>query len=225
MHCPAMRRENCINHLIHATLYGILDTGYVKESELEKVASELLKGGVDVLQFRAKGLDSASVIGLLEDTCILEQCHQHAVPLIINDFPDAALALGADGVHLGQDDGSLADARAVVGDALLIGRSTHSPQQARAAHAEGFDYIGYGPLFPTPTKQGRLGIGLETIRSVQHDVGASIPMFCIGGIKPDNLDLVISSGARRVVIVSSLLQSENITAITRNVLEQLQLTL
>jgi len=121
-----------------------------------------------------------------------------------------------DGVHIGQDDGSLADARAVVGDSLIVGRSTHSPAQARAAYQEGFDYIGFGPLFPTPTKKGRPGIGLENIPSVQQEVGAHIPVFCIGGIKPENLPLVLASGARRVVIVSSLLQSENISQTTRS---------
>ena len=216
-----MSRENLIRCLHRAQLYGILDLGYVQETALGKVAILLLKGGVGVLQFRAKGYDSEGVIELLKKTDILSQCHAYGVPLIINDFPDAAVALGADGLHIGQDDGSLAAARSVVGDDLLVGRSTHSPQQARAARNEGFDYIGFGPLFPTPTKQGRPGIGLENIKEVQEDVGSEIPMFCIGGIKPENLTQVLEAGARRVVIVSSLLQAPNITALTARLKAQI----
>ena len=87
---------------------------------------------------------------------------------------------------------------------------------------EGFDYIGFGPLFPTPTKAGRPGIGLNDVARVEKDVGDHIPVFCIGGIKPENLELVLASGARRVVIVSALLQAADIAQSTRNVLTMLQ---
>jgi len=144
------------------------------------------------------------------------------VPFIINDFPDVALAVGADGVHIGQDDGSLGDVRSMVGDEMIVGRSTHSVAQAQAALAEGFDYIGFGPLFPTPTKEGRPGIGLDNIRIVQESVGEEIPVFCIGGIVPDNLELVLASGAQRVVIVSALLRAADIKTATQNVIAQLR---
>lgn len=104
---------------------------------------------------------------------------------------------------------------------MIVGRSTHSPEQARAALAEGFDYIGFGPLFPTPTKKGRPGIGLESIAEVENDVGNEIPVFCIGGIKRDNLELVLASGARRVVIVSALLQAESIPDAASDVIRYL----
>ena len=125
-----------------------------------------------------------------------------------------AAELDADGVHIGQDDGSLEDARAIVGPGKLIGRSTHSLDQARAALAEGFDYIGFGPLFPTPTKLGRPGIGLENIAAMERDVGSKIPAFCIGGIKRSNLPEVLAAGARRVVIVSDLLTAEDVSGAT-----------
>jgi len=206
-----------------ARLYGILDAGYVAEPEMESVAKELLAGGVGCLQLRAKGYDEAGVLRLLKEVTpnLLAMCREAGVPLIINDFARVAAEVGADGVHIGQDDGSLVDARAIVGDAMIVGRSTHSPEQAFAARDEGFDYIGFGPLFPTPTKKGRPGIGMENIAMVQKEVGERIPVFCIGGIKPENLSEVMDAGARRVVIVSSILQASNITDATRSVVNTL----
>lgn len=198
--------------------------GYVAVEGMEQVAEQLLQGGVGVLQLRAKGYDAAGVMRLLEGpaTGLVGLCRAYAVPLVINDFPEVAMAVGADGVHIGQDDGSLAEVRRVVGETMIVGRSTHSPEQAKAALEEGFDYIGFGPLFPTPTKKGRPGIGLENVSAVENEVGSRVPVFCIGGIKPDNLELVLASGARRVVIVSALLQADDISAATREVVTRLK---
>jgi thiamine-phosphate pyrophosphorylase len=135
--------------------------------------------------------------------------------MILNDFPEIAAEVGADGVHLGQDDGPIQCARDLLGPDRPVGRSTHSLDQARAALAEGADYIGFGPLFPTPTKLGRPGIGLADIATMERDVGSRIPAFCIGGIRRDNLDLVLQHGARRVVIVSDLLTAPDTAAATR----------
>ncbi len=193
-------------------LYCILDLGYVHEAEAERVAAELLAGGADLLQLRAKG----HALSLIESVArrVLPLCRAAGVPFILNDHPALAAALGADGVHLGQDDGSLTDARTLTGKNMLIGRSTHSLAQARAALAEGFDYIGFGPLFPTPTKAGRPAIGLADIAAMERDVGAHIPAFCIGGIHPGNLAQVLAAGARRIVMVSALLQAADIQAVT-----------
>ena len=198
------------------TLYGILDLGYVAELEAERVAAALLAGGVSLLQLRAKGKDLA----LIEDIArrVLPLCRAAKIPFILNDHPALAASVDADGLHLGQDDGSLAAARAVVGTTMMIGRSTHSLAQARAALAEGFDYIGFGPLFPTPTKAGRPAIGLTDIAAMEREVGSHIPAFCIGGIHPGNLREVIAAGARRVVIVSALLKAPDIAAATRDVI-------
>ena len=206
-----------------ARLYGILDMGYVGKGAMEEVARELLEGGVGILQLRAKGYGADDVKRLFSDHApgLVGLCNSYGVPLVINDFPEVAVAVGADGVHVGQGDGSLVDVRAVVGDAMIVGRSTHSLEQAREALREGFDYIGYGPLFLTPTKEGRPCIGLEDVMEVEEEVGSHIPVFCIGGIKPENLKLVLASGARRVVIVSALLRAENVSKATRSVLEAL----
>ena len=136
--------------------------------------------------------------------------------------PGEGILLGAQGAHVGQDDFSVADARWRAGRALagevtlpIIGKSTHSLAQAMAAETEGADYIGFGPLFATPTKPGRPAIGLDEIRKAHER--ARIPIFCIGGIKLENLEAVIAAGARRVVIVSGLLQAADLAGYARRV--------
>ena len=197
----------------HARLYAILDLGYVSAENAAATARLLLDGGADILQLRAKSHEPATIRRVAED--LLPLCRSAGVPFILNDFPDLAADLGADGVHIGQDDGSLAATRKILGPGRIIGRSTHALAQARAALEEGFDYIGFGPLFPTPTKLGRPGIGLQDIAEMEHEVGMKIPAFCIGGIKRANLPDVISSGARRVAIVSDLLTAPDVSAATR----------
>lgn len=194
-------------------LYCILDLGYVAEADAAAVTASLLAGGADLLQLRAKRHDPATIRRVAET--LLPLCRAAGVPFILNDHPALAAEIGADGVHIGQDDGPLAAARVVMGPDKIIGRSTHSLDQARAALAEGFDYIGFGPLFPTPTKAGRPAIGLDDIASMEREVGARIPAFCIGGIKRANLAAVRAAGARRVVIVSELLQATDVQAATR----------
>jgi thiamine-phosphate pyrophosphorylase len=195
-----------------ATLYAILDLGYVCEAKAVDTARHLLGGGADLLQLRAKGYDGETIRRVAE--ALIPICRDAGVPFILNDYPVLAAELDADGVHIGQDDGPLADARAIMGAGKLIGRSTHSLEQAREALAEGFDYIGFGPLFPTPTKAGRPAIGLQDIATMEREVGSRLPAFCIGGIKQDNLSAVLAAGARRVVIVSDLLMAADIKAAT-----------
>ncbi len=211
-----------------ALLYGILDLGYVSEEMSRPVTAALLAGGVGLLQLRAKGQDQETIRRVA--LSLIPLCQAVDVPFILNDFPALAGEVGADGVHIGQDDGSLADARGTflanrpassAAVSPLVGRSTHSLEQARAALEEGADYIGFGPLFPTPTKQGRPGIGIDDIREMQRDVGSRIPAFCIGGIKRENLGRVIAAGARRVVIVSDLLTANDPCAASRDVVAQL----
>lgn len=194
-------------------LYAILDLGYVAKPDRVATTLKLIAGGADVLQLRAKGCDIGEIRDVAKE--IFPICRATGVPFIINDYSELAAELDADGVHIGQDDGPLAAAREVVGLGKIIGRSTHSLAQARAALDEGFDYIGFGPLFPTPTKLGRPSIGLADISAMQSDVGSKIPAFCIGGIKRANLPEVIAAGARRVVIVSDLLTSDDVESATR----------
>ena len=153
---------------------------------------------------------------------LIPLCHSLCVPFILNDYPDMALELGADGVHIGQDDGAIADVRKVVGGEMLIGRSTHSLAQAKQALEDGADYIGFGPLFPTPTKKGRPAIGLDEVSKMEAEVGKYLPAFCIGGIKPDNLNIVLAAGARRVVVVSHLLLADDVASATAALMRRLE---
>jgi thiamine-phosphate pyrophosphorylase len=204
-------------------LYAILDLGYVAAEDAVPVTRALLSGGADMLQLRAKGRPPEEIERLAR--LLLPLCRQAGVPFLVNDHPAIAAAVGADGVHIGQDDGSLAEVREIVGPDMRIGRSTHSPDQARAALAEGFDYIGFGPLYPTPTKLGRPGIGLDHIPVVQAEVGARIPVYCIGGIKRANLPEVLAAGARNLVIVSDLLTAPEIAGATREAKHRLRTSL
>lgn len=194
-------------------LYAIVDLGYVAPEKAVEVSEKLLAGGAAILQLRAKGLPEPLIESLA--LAIHPLCRASGIPFVVNDYPEIAARVDADGVHIGQDDGSLVPVREIMGAGKIIGRSTHSPRQARAALAEGFDYIGFGPLFPTPTKKGRPGIGLGDIAEVQAEVGSKIPMFCIGGIKQSNLSDVHAAGARNVVIVSELLSADDVEAATR----------
>ena len=201
-------------------LYTILDLGYVAAENAESATTALLAGGADFVQLRAKGHPPEEIEALARR--VLPLCRAAGIPFIVNDYPAIAAAVDADGVHLGQDDGPLAPVRELLGPGKIIGRSTHAPDQARAALAEGFDYIGFGPLFPTPTKLGRPGIGLADLAAVQAEVGSHIPVFAIGGIRRDNLPGVLAAGARNVVIVSDLLTAPDIAAATREAKRQLQ---
>jgi thiamine-phosphate pyrophosphorylase len=205
--------------LENALLYGICDLGYVSSEKAEDVSRALLAGGVGILQLRAKARDPGALRDLSLKLRIL--CDEFKIPFVINDHLELALECGAHGLHLGQDDGSLQEARERVGPEMLLGRSTHSLGQARQALLDKADYIGFGPLFPTPTKKGRPGIGLGKICAMQEEVGMHIPAFCIGGIKASNLEAVKQAGARRVVIVSHLLSSPVPKEETRKILSQL----
>jgi thiamine-phosphate pyrophosphorylase len=207
-----------------ALLYGILDLGYVDPARIEAVTECLLDGGVDVLQLRAKGADEEEIEGYARRVIAL--CEAAGVPLILNDHPELVPSMGAHGAHVGQDDFSVSDARWRAGRALagevqlpLIGKSTHSLAQALDAVEQGADYIGFGPLFSTPTKPGRPAIGLEEIAEVHRLV--ELPIFCIGGIKRENLERVLDAGARRVVVVSGILQADDISGYCREVKAEL----
>jgi len=198
--------------LAHAYLYGIVDFGYVSREKVGQVTRDLLAGGADVIQLRAKGVAEKVVSSAAKE--IIPICKAAGIPFVLNDYPAMAVELGADAVHIGQDDGDIAGVRKMIGEEMLIGRSTHSLSQAKQALEDGADYIGFGPLFPTPTKAGRPAIGLEEVSMMEELVGKHLPAFCIGGIKPENLGEVLSSGARRCVIVSHLLLADNIASAT-----------
>lgn len=193
-----------IRSLRDCYLYGILDLGYVDRHDALSTARRMVTGGVDILQLRAKKLNSLEIESLARE--ILPITREAEIPFIVNDHPEIAGRVGAEGTHIGQDDGSLDQARATAKG--FVGRSTHSLAQARAALAEGADYIGFGPLFATPTKPDYTPIGLADLHQVHREV--DLPIFCIGGIKREHLPTLVSHGLRRAVVVSGILQAADI---------------
>jgi thiamine-phosphate pyrophosphorylase len=191
-------------------LYGILDTGYVSPRRMADMARSLIAGGIDILQLRAKRDTPDAILSMARGIATL--CREAGIPFIINDYPSLVREVGADGAHVGQDDMSVQEARQLAGPGALIGKSTHSLEQALATAAESPDYIGFGPLFATPTKPDYQPIGMAEISEVHARV--SLPVFCIGGIKESNLNEVIHAGAFRVVIVSDLLKADDPSART-----------
>lgn len=181
------------------------------------IVEAALQGGLTLVQYRDKTTDD---IERLEIALKLRQlCQQYRAIFIINDRVDLALAVDADGVHLGQQDMPIAIARQLLGPGRLIGRSTTNPQEMQRAIQEQADYIGVGPVYETPTKVGKAAAGLEYVRyAAQH---SPIPWFAIGGIDVNNVNEVILAGAERVAVVRSLIQAEQPTMVTQYFLSQL----
>ena len=188
------RRER----LRRARLYFVTDV----RPGLEELLAVALAGGVDMVQLRDK---SASDAELRRAAAVFRRlCDEHGALFWLNDRPDLAGACGADGVHVGQDDMPVADARRVAGANVLVGLSTHSPAQLDAALAAGeADQLSVGPVWETPTKEGRPAAGLDYVRHAAR-VAGSRPWFAIGGIDLGNVREVIAAGASRVVVVRAI---------------------
>ena len=197
--------------LCECRLYGIIDLGYVEESETARVVERMIQGGVDLIQLRGKGKSLDELTGYAAQ--LHELTASSTTPLIMNDYAEIASQVPVEGVHVGQDDDPIEVARHKAGREIVVGKSTHSLEQALAAQREGADYIGFGPIFATPTKPDYAPIGLTDIRRVHAEV--SLPIFCIGGINIDNLQSVIDAGAKRVVMVSALLKAHSIVDYAR----------
>ena len=173
----------------------------VVEAAAEHVLPAALRGGVDMVQLRDKGADDEAI--LRAAARFRTVCDEHGALLWLNDRPDLALAAAVDGVHVGQDDLPVAEVREQVGDALLIGLSTHSPEQFDAALGSEADQVSVGPVWETPTKEGRPAAGLSYVRyAAAH--GGDRPWFAIGGIGPENVGEVVAAGARRIVVVRAI---------------------
>jgi thiamine-phosphate pyrophosphorylase len=195
-----------VTDLTPCRLYGIVDLNYVDACDAARVTEKMIEGDVDLIQLRGKDKAVEELIDLAAQLHTITS--RASIPLIVNDHVEVARAVPVEGVHVGQDDEAVAIVREKAGRDLIVGKSTHSLEQARAAQDEGADYIGFGPIFATPTKPDYKPIGLGDIKQVHLDL--TLPIFCIGGIKLDNLAEVVDAGAQRVVIVSGLLQASDI---------------
>ncbi|MGZ4211205.1 MAG: thiamine phosphate synthase [Actinomycetota bacterium] len=188
--------------LARAYLYcctGIRDGGV----ELERFLDAICGGGVDVIQMREKTADARAQLRAAR--MFRRVADRHDVLFIVNDRADLAAACGSDGVHVGQEDLPPADARALLGVDALIGYSTHSQEQLEEASTEPVDYLGVGPVHPTPTKEGRPGVGLPYVRlAADH---ARVPFFVTGGMDSTTIPGVVRAGATRVVVVRALTEA------------------
>ena len=189
-------------------------TGHRSVVEAVKAAVE---GGASVVQLRDKGASDAEMIKTAKQ--LLKLTRPKRVPLIINDRLRVAKLSGADGVHLGQEDGTLKEARAVLGKKVLIGRSTHNQAQALEAEKEGFDYLGVGPVFKTPTKPAYRPVGLKLVRFAAENI--RIPFVAIGGIDGKNVRKVTKAGARTVAVVRAVMASADPKKATMDLLKKM----
>ena len=199
---PADLRDRLSTARLYLCTDARRDTG-----DLAEFVDAALSGGVDIVQLRDKqaGLPALEAKEELAALAVIARaCARHGALFAVNDRADIAVAAGADILHLGQDDLPVELARRIVGDDMLIGRSTHDLEQAREAAAQpGVDYFCTGPCWPTPTKPGRPAPGLDLVSAVAKD-DPDRPWFAIGGIDADRLPQVIAAGASRVVVVRAL---------------------
>jgi thiamine-phosphate pyrophosphorylase len=198
-------------------LYGIIDLGYVEACDAARIVEQMIEGGVDLIQLRGKKQSLGELVDLAAE--LHDLIAKSSMPLIVNDHAEIARRVPVEGVHVGQDDDSIEIVRQKADHEILVGKSTHSLEQARAAQREGADYIGFGPIFATPTKPDYAPIGLADIRRVHAEV--TVPIFCIGGINIYNLQSVLDAGAKRVVMVSALLKAHSIVDYARCVTDML----
>ena len=202
--------------LAAARLYTFVDTAYLRGRDPAEVARQLCDGGSDLVQVRAKNAPLEEVQRLAE--AVLPVCERAGVAFVLNDFPKLALQLGAPVCHLGQEDffdAGFRMAAQVTGcpPQMKLGISTHAPEQAQRALRAAPDYLAIGPVFPTGTKPGRPAVTLDYVRWAAAHV--AIPWFAIGGINLDTLDAVLAAGARRVCVVSAILNAPDIAAACR----------
>ncbi|MET9291747.1 thiamine phosphate synthase [Streptomyces sp. NPDC003077] len=192
--------------LADARLYLCTDARK-KQGDLPQFLDAVLTSGVDIVQLRDKGMEAGEELAHLE--VFADACRRHGKLLAVNDRADVAHAAGSDVLHLGQGDLPVPAARAILGEDVLVGRSTHAEAEVDAALTEpGVDYFCTGPCWPTPTKPGRHAPGLDLVRYAAAAEPAR-PWFAIGGIDAGNLDEVLAAGARRVVVVRAITEADD----------------
>lgn len=194
-----MKREQLL-------LYAVTDRGWVGEKTLYEQVEQAIAGGVTCVQLREKQLEED---GFLQEAIEMAKlCHANGVPLIINDNLHIALESGADGVHLGQEDGSVREARKLAGKDFIIGVTAKTIEQAERAWKEGADYLGVGAVFPSPTKKNAIRITREQLKEICASV--EIPAVAIGGIDDQNIESLKNCGISGVAVVSAIFGAENI---------------
>jgi thiamine-phosphate pyrophosphorylase len=199
-------------------LYLVTDAGLSRGRPAAEVVAAAIRGGVTMVQYREK---SAATLAMLEEAREIRRlCARAGVPFIVNDRLDVALAAGADGVHVGQDDLPAAAARRLIGPDRILGVSAGTPEEARRAQEDGADYIGASPIFATPTKpDAPPAMGVEGLRRLAAAV--SVPVVAIGGMNARNAALIVAAGAAGAAVVSAIVAAEDVEAAAREIREAL----
>ena len=195
----------------HMLLYAVTDRAWTGKQTLYEQVEAALKGGVTCVQLREKELDEGAFLREAKELCAL--CRRYGVPFIVNDNVDVAVACGADGVHVGQEDMAAGEVRKRVGEDMLLGVSVHTVEQARRAVENGADYLGLGAVFPTSTKTDVDQMSNETLRAICGAV--DVPITAIGGINRNNILQLSGSGVDGVALVSAIFSAEDIEGTCR----------
>lgn len=201
--------------------YAVTDRAWVGRQTLAEQVEEGLKGGITMVQLREKTLSEEAF--LQEAKQMKELCHRYRVPLIINDNVEVALKSGADGVHVGATDASVAEIRKRVGKDFIIGATAKTVEQARAAEKAGADYLGVGAVFPSPTKKNAVRITKEQLHEICTSV--SIPAVAIGGITYDNVAELAGGGMAGVAVVSAVFGATDILTATMELKEKVKMVM
>ncbi len=196
-------------------LYAIIDSQALGGRKHLEVAEQLIRGGAKAIQLRHKLDNKSELLAIAQK--LKDLCVKHGVLFVVNDHIDIALAVGADGLHLGQKDLPIATARKLLPMDMILGGSVNTVEQAKAAEAGGADYIAVGSMYPTKSKEKAIVVGLERLREVRGAVG--VPLVAIGGINKDNAGEVAAAGADGVVVISAILGAEDVEAAARQVIK------
>jgi thiamine-phosphate pyrophosphorylase len=198
-------------------LYAVVDSDSLGGRRHIEVAEELIRGGAKIVQFRDKSRDKSERLSITQG--LKDLCAKHGALFIVNDYIGLALATDADGLHLGQKDLPVSVGRRLLPIDKIIGCSVHTVEQAKAAEAEGADYLAVGSIYSTSSKEGAMVIGLEGLRQVKQAV--SLPLVAIGGINKDNAAEVLAAGADAVAVIGAILKAKNVKEATRKVIAAL----
>lgn len=187
-------------------LYAVSDSRWLNGRTIEEVVQEAIEGGITMLQLRDKNSTEDEIISDAEK--LLPICKKAGIPLIINDYPEIAKKCGADGVHLGLSDGSIENARKLLGDHAIIGATAHNLEEAKSAEKAGADYLGVGAAFGSSTKKNASNFNIEDYLEITSNV--SIPVVAIGGINSDNISKLNGFGLVGVAVVSAIFDSDDV---------------
>jgi thiamine-phosphate pyrophosphorylase len=187
-------------------LYLIVDPEHCKGRDPLLVAEQALRGGAAIIQWRDKRRDKGDQLPIV--LALRELCDRYVALLVVNDHVDLALAAGAGGVHVGQHDLPISAVRAIVPADFVVGCSTNNPAEARQAQEDGADYVAVGRVFPSSTKADTREASPDTVRNVKQTI--TIPVVAIGGITPENVDMVIAAGADAAAVITAVCESEDV---------------